>query len=300
MAASPAAARRGAGQRHADARPRLRRYARRRRSCTSPSARFPPALAHRRARSAPRAPRCSRPISPASRPARASPASAKGGLHQVGFHPTGVVGAFASSLVAGRLMELSPRAPGSARRASRFRSRAATCSSSRTARGPSASIRAGPRPAASPPPRSPRTTSRRRARPTKGASACIAATCRRPSWRACDFSLATARAGQRLGDRQRRGQALPRVPLRARLRRRGDRPASRRRRPRARALDPRAGARGRGQGGVRAGGRKAPAEERLRREIQHSLRRRERPRARPPRPGRVRCPRRSSSRASSG
>ena len=31
----------------------------------------------------------------------------KGGFHEVGFHPTGVVGAFASSLVAGRLMELS-------------------------------------------------------------------------------------------------------------------------------------------------------------------------------------------------
>ena len=30
----------------------------------------------------------------------------KGGFHQVGFHPTGVVGAFASSLVAGRLMKL--------------------------------------------------------------------------------------------------------------------------------------------------------------------------------------------------
>jgi 2-methylcitrate dehydratase PrpD len=33
---------------------------------------------------------------------------AKGGFHQVGFHPTGVVGAFASSLAAGRLMGLSP------------------------------------------------------------------------------------------------------------------------------------------------------------------------------------------------
>ncbi|MGQ0653069.1 MAG: MmgE/PrpD family protein [Betaproteobacteria bacterium] len=33
---------------------------------------------------------------------------AKGGFHKVGFHPTGVVGAFASSLVAGRLMKLSP------------------------------------------------------------------------------------------------------------------------------------------------------------------------------------------------
>ena len=32
----------------------------------------------------------------------------KGGLHLVGFHPTGVVGAFASSLAAGRLMKLSP------------------------------------------------------------------------------------------------------------------------------------------------------------------------------------------------
>jgi 2-methylcitrate dehydratase PrpD len=32
----------------------------------------------------------------------------KGGLHKVGFHPTGVIGAFASSLAAGRLMKLSP------------------------------------------------------------------------------------------------------------------------------------------------------------------------------------------------
>ena len=32
----------------------------------------------------------------------------KGGLHQVGFHPTGVVGAFAASLAAGRLLKLSP------------------------------------------------------------------------------------------------------------------------------------------------------------------------------------------------
>jgi 2-methylcitrate dehydratase PrpD len=31
----------------------------------------------------------------------------KGGLHQIGFHPTGVVGAFAASLVAGKLMGLS-------------------------------------------------------------------------------------------------------------------------------------------------------------------------------------------------
>jgi 2-methylcitrate dehydratase PrpD len=33
----------------------------------------------------------------------------KSGFHQVGFHPTGVVGAFASALVAGRLMKLSPQ-----------------------------------------------------------------------------------------------------------------------------------------------------------------------------------------------
>ena len=32
---------------------------------------------------------------------------AKGGFHQVGFHPTGLVGAFAASLAAGRLMQLS-------------------------------------------------------------------------------------------------------------------------------------------------------------------------------------------------
>jgi len=37
----------------------------------------------------------------------------KGGLHQVGFHPTGVIGAFAASLVAGRLLQLSrPRLVG--------------------------------------------------------------------------------------------------------------------------------------------------------------------------------------------
>ena len=34
-------------------------------------------------------------------------AVAKGAFHQVGFHPTGVIGAFASSLVAGRVMGLS-------------------------------------------------------------------------------------------------------------------------------------------------------------------------------------------------
>lgn len=33
----------------------------------------------------------------------------KSGFHQVGFHPTGVVGTFASALVAGRLMKLSPQ-----------------------------------------------------------------------------------------------------------------------------------------------------------------------------------------------
>jgi len=35
-------------------------------------------------------------------------AAAKGGFHQAGFHPTGLVGAFAAALVAGRLMGLSP------------------------------------------------------------------------------------------------------------------------------------------------------------------------------------------------
>ena len=32
----------------------------------------------------------------------------KGAFHQVGFHPTGLIGAFASALVAGRLMQLAP------------------------------------------------------------------------------------------------------------------------------------------------------------------------------------------------
>ena len=175
-----------------------------------------------------------------------------------------------------------------ARRASRCRSRAATCSSSRTARGPSAFIRAGPRPAASRPPRSPPMIFLRRARPTKGASACIAATCRRPScasifrsppprsrgtlWEienvavkpfpACHFVHACADAAIALH----RPASIPSASL-ARCAR----------------------ARRRRQGGVRAGRREAPAEERLRREVQHSLRGRERPRTRPPRPGGVRA-----------
>jgi 2-methylcitrate dehydratase PrpD len=35
-------------------------------------------------------------------------AVAKGGFHQVGFHPTGLIGAFACSLIAGKLLGLSP------------------------------------------------------------------------------------------------------------------------------------------------------------------------------------------------
>jgi 2-methylcitrate dehydratase PrpD len=36
-------------------------------------------------------------------------AAVKGGLHQAGFHPTGVVGAFAATLAAGRVMRLTPQ-----------------------------------------------------------------------------------------------------------------------------------------------------------------------------------------------
>lgn len=36
-------------------------------------------------------------------------AVAKGGFHQIGFHPTGLVGAFACALIAGRLLGLSPQ-----------------------------------------------------------------------------------------------------------------------------------------------------------------------------------------------
>ena len=34
---------------------------------------------------------------------------AKGGFHQVGFHPTGLIGAFSASLIAGRLLGLNPQ-----------------------------------------------------------------------------------------------------------------------------------------------------------------------------------------------
>lgn len=37
-------------------------------------------------------------------------AVAKGGFHQVGFHPTGLIGTFSSALVAGRLLGLTPQA----------------------------------------------------------------------------------------------------------------------------------------------------------------------------------------------
>ena len=93
---APAAARRGAGQRRADARPRLRRHARRRRH--PPHGEHVPGRARHAAQRGASGARARSPrTSPASKPARASRAVAKGGFHQVGFHPTGVVGAFARS-----------------------------------------------------------------------------------------------------------------------------------------------------------------------------------------------------------
>ena len=142
------AARCDAAQRPADPRPRFRRHACTRRdpfdgervaraSSVSPSART-------RA-----APICSPPISARWKYRRASASAAKSGFHKAGFHPTGLVGAFGCSLAAARLLGLrwSRR---SMRRASCCRWRRAAWNSCKTARGPSACIRAGRRSRARP------------------------------------------------------------------------------------------------------------------------------------------------------
>jgi hypothetical protein len=49
--------------------------------------------------------------------------AAKGGFHQVGFHPTGLIGTFGCTLAAARLLALDTRDRRCRRRASRFPSR---------------------------------------------------------------------------------------------------------------------------------------------------------------------------------
>ena len=155
---------------------------------------------------------------------------ARGGLHAQGFHPTGVVGTFASALACGRLLGLDAGAAGRVRRASRCRWPAAACSSSRTAPGPSASTPAGrPRPAITaaqlaghdiPAPQAPYTGRYGFTRPISASAG-----------RGIDLSLGTAGLGRRpaasLGAGEHRGQAVPDVPLRPCQRRCRDRAASR-------------------------------------------------------------------------
>ena len=121
-----------------------------------------------------------------------------GPFHQIGFHPTGLIGVFGCTLAAGTLMGLSPQAL-VRRRASRCPWPRAAWSSWRTAPGPSACIRAGRRSPASPRRRwRGRASSARRA-PTRAASACSTPTCRpasRPSAGAAP-PPAWARCGRR-------------------------------------------------------------------------------------------------------
>ena len=284
-----AVARRRAAERRADPRPRLRRHAHgrrhppERRACCRRCSRVAGAAR------APAAPRCWPPTSPRSRPARASRASTRSGLHAHGFHPTGVVGAFAAQPGGRPTDRACRRSSWSTRRAPRCRWPAAACSSSRTAPGPSASIRAGRRrPAITAAtfaahgiaaPQSPyegrygfyRLLSRRgrarRHRPGAGH--------RGPRGR---------RQRERVGDRQRRDQAVPDVPLRPCQRRRGDRAAPRGLdAARIRAVEVRVPA-GVVPVGLRADRQQAPADERLRRQVQPAVRGRQRPAARPPRP----------------
>ena len=71
-------------------------------------------------------------------------AVAKGAFHQVGFHPTGLIGAFACALAAGRLMGLSREAAGDGARTDLSAGRAAS-NSWKTEPGTSVFIRAGRR-----------------------------------------------------------------------------------------------------------------------------------------------------------
>ena len=110
-AAAAAGARCSAPQRHPRARPRLRRHPHRRRHpChgqpVAGDARPRPTCAARPA------PTSSPPTSPASRQRPRLAAVGSGPFHQLGFHPTGLIGVFGCTLAAGMLMGLSPQAPG--------------------------------------------------------------------------------------------------------------------------------------------------------------------------------------------
>ncbi|MDI6028484.1 MmgE/PrpD family protein [Corticibacterium sp. UT-5YL-CI-8] len=95
---------------------------------------------------------------------------AKGGFHQTGFHPTGLIGTFACALVAGKLKGLPPKQLAHAQ-ASHYRWLLEAWNSSRMAPGRSAFIRVGLVLPASPLPFWPETASLARWRPTREGSA---------------------------------------------------------------------------------------------------------------------------------
>ena len=113
-------------------------------------------------------------------------AVAKGAFHQVGFHPTGLIGAFACTLAAGRLMGLNEKQLVMAQGLT-YQPVPAASSSWRTALGTSASIRAGRRLPASRRRLSPARVLSVLSGPMRAASASTPAICKaisiRPIWR---------------------------------------------------------------------------------------------------------------------
>ena len=145
-------------------------------------------------------------------------AVAKGAFHQVGFHPTGLIGAFACALAAGRLMGLDEKQLVMAQGIDACRRLRAASNFSRTAPGTSVSIRAGRRLPESLPRRWRGRASSAPSAPMRAASASMPAICRAISIRPIS-ALATAGLGETWELHSGRGEAVPRLPLRSCLRR---------------------------------------------------------------------------------
>ena len=178
-----------------------------------------------------------------SRPARASPSAMQGGLHAHGFHPTGVVGAFASALAAGRLLGLDDA--GAASHAQGIALSMASGSlqfiedgawTKRMHPGWAAQ-------AASPPRRSPPTASRRRSAPYEGRYGFYRCYLGEAEHERIDLSLATA--GLRPTARQRCGRSRTSRSSRSRCATSCMPAPTRRSRCTAQASTPRASARSR-------------------------------------------------------
>ena len=146
---------------------------------------------------------------------------AKGGFHQTGFHPTGLIGAFGCTLIAGP-PEACHRSAACLRAGHRpVPSLRAAWSFSKTAPGRSAFTLAGPAAPASPLRRLGATVSMAQKPVYEGRFGLFASHLGELVSK-CDFSLATADLGKVLGNLKRRREASACLPFHTFLRRFGD------------------------------------------------------------------------------